>query len=432
MVVRRSLSALDRLRVCPGSAVLPSIAHRNVEAAVGNAVHAWIHVAANEGESTANARRGALADDEELAGESRERFHKLVHGLDGCPAPAVAITELAMALLEDGTVVPIEGGKGQYPTIQGLVLPGTIDAMWCELNGVPVPFEWVGSRPRVPRGAILWVVDWKTGQEEYVTPIQFNRQLRGAAVLAAKWTGAEGVVIAIGYIDGGAPRWEVYTDKYGRALVMGAPELQDAEADVWAIVADAMAQDPAAPTLVLSPHCGWCDSKVSCPAFVAAPRAMIAAVDATPGALTQGQAEQLLPLVMATKKALALADAALKVHAREHGPIAVPGGKEWGPKATTKTSFETAATFPALLDVLAPIVGDERASELAHEAFETSKGALWDAVGAAVDEENEARKERGEKRLTKKSVAEPLFAALKEAGATTETTGEEFEARWPE
>lgn len=431
MNVRRSLSALDRLRVCPGSAVLPSIAHRNAEAAVGNAVHAWIHVAASEGESTANARRGAIADEEELAGEARERFHKLVHGLDGCPAPAVAITELALALLEDGTVIPTEGGKGRYPAIPGLVLPGTIDAMWCELDGEPVPFEWVGNHPRAPRGAILWVVDWKTGDEEYVTPIQFNRQLRGAAVLAAKWTGAEGVVIAIGYIHGGAPSWEVLTDKYGRALVLGARELQAAEDDVRGIVADALAQDPAAPTLVVSTHCGWCDSKISCPAFVAAPRAMIAAVDTTPGALTRDQAEQLLPLVMATKKALALADAALKAHAREHGPIAVPGGKEWGPKATVKTSFETAATFPALLEALIPIVGEERASELAHAAFETSKGAIWDAVGAAVDAENEARKARGEKRMTKKSVAEALFAALKASGATIETPGEEFEARWP-
>jgi len=68
---------------------------------------------------------------------------------------------------------------------------------------------------------------------------------------------------------------------------------------------------------------------------------------------------------------------------------------------------------------------------LAHEAFETSKGALWDAVGAAVDAENEARKARGEKRLTKKSVADPLFAVLKASGATIETPGEEFEARWP-
>lgn len=430
--MRRSLSALDRLRVCPGSGVLPAIANRGVDAAVGSAVHDWIHVAATEGEREANAERGAIADAWELAGEARERFHRILQALDGCPAPAVALTEVALALLEDGAVVPIDGGRGEYPEITGLVLPGTIDAMWCEIDGQPVEFEVVDGRLRCPAGAVLWVVDWKTGQDEYVTPIRYNWQLRGAAVLAARWTGATEVIIAIGFVDERGLRWETLADRWGRALALGPAELDAAESEARQIVARVAAQDPACPTVVRSEHCGFCPARIACPAFVAGPRAMLAAVpDPAPGPLTRAQAVELLPLVIQTKRALKMAEDALKDHAREHGAIPLPGGKVWGAWPTRKATFDTLLAFPLVVEALAPIVGEERATAIAHAVFRTSKDALWDGLGEAVDEENVRRKDRGEKRLTKKSVAEALFGALLEAGAMVEEIGEEFEARWP-
>lgn len=430
--MRRSLSALDRLRVCPGSGVLPTIAHRGVDADVGSAVHDWIHAAATEGAREANAQRGAIADAWELAGEGRERFHRLLDALDGCPCPPVAVTELALALLKDGSVVPIQGGRGQYPEIPGLVLPGTIDAVWCEIDGQPVEFEVIDGQLRCPKGAVLWVVDWKTGDCEYVTPIRLNWQLRGAAVLAARYFVASSVAIALGFVDEWGLRWEVRTDRWQRALPMTAAELDIAESEAREIIGRVAEQDPANPTVVRSEHCRFCDSKISCPAFVAAPRAMIEAmVDGKPGALSRDQAKVLLPIVMQTKRAVEMAENALKDHAREHGAIPLPGGKEWGPGETLKATFDTALAFPIVVDALTPIVGEKRALEIVHAAFGASKTSLGDAAGLAVDEENARREERREKRLVKKHVREAMFGALSEAGAMTETIGEEFEARWP-
>jgi hypothetical protein len=156
-----------------------------------------------------------------------------------------------------------------------------------------------------------------------------------------------------------------------------------------------------------------------------------AMVDGKPGALSRDQAKVLLPIVMQTKRAVEMAENALKDHAREHGAIPLPGGKEWGPGETLKATFDTALAFPIVVDALTPIVGEKRAREIVHAAFGASKTSLGDAAGLAVDEENARREERREKRLVKKHVREAMFGALSEAGAMTETIGEEFEARWP-
>ena len=432
--MKRSLSALDRLRVCPGSGVLPAVAHRGEAADVGSAVHDWIHTAVVEGTREANASRGAIADAWELSEAGRIRFHRIVDALEECPAPAVAQAEIPLALLEDGAVVPIEGGHGSYPEIPGLVLPGTIDAVWCERDGEPVEFEVVDGKLRCPKDAVLWVVDWKTGQDEYVTPIRYNWQLRGAAILAARYFGATSVIVAIGFCDEWGLRWEVRTDAWNRVLPMTLRELHDAERDAREIIARIAKQDPAKPEVVRSEHCRFCDARIACPAFVAAPRAMVTAVpDPKAGPLTSKRAVELLPLVMQTKRAVEIADAALKDHAREEGPIPLPGGKVWGPQDTVAAEIDTWLAFPIVAAAAAAIIGDEKkADELAHRAFRATKAAVREVLGEAIDEENARRKQAGERRLKKGETLNTLFNALLEAGAMTETLGEEFGAYWPE
>lgn len=414
--------------------MLPAVEHRGEAADVGSAVHDWIHTAIVEGTREANANRSAIADAWELTEAGRVRFHRIVDALGECPAPSVAQAEIPLALLEDGAVVPIEGGHGSYPEIPGLVLPGTVDAVWCERDGQPVEFEIVDGKLRCPKDAVLWVVDWKTGQDEYVTPIRYNWQLRGAAILAARYFGAASVIVAIGFCDEWGLRWEVRTDAWNRVLPMSLRELHETERDAREIIARIAKQDPAKPEVVRSEHCRFCDARIACPAFVAAPRAMVTAVpDPTAGPLTRERATELLPLWMQTKRAVEDAEVPLKDHAREHGPIPLPGGKVWGSKETVTAVIDTRKAFPIVLAALSTITHNEdKADELAHRAFRATKAALRDVLGEAIDEENERRKEAGERRLKKGETLDALFNALLEAGAMTETPGEEFAAYWPE
>ena len=425
-------SSLHRARVCPGSAVLPRVQNVGLAAAIGNATHEWIDRAVAE--HIAIRGLGPVEDIAarwELWGEARDTFLRYVRGLGEPPVPPEGLTEVSLGLFEDGHVEQIRGGRGEYDGPTDLLFALTIDALWPEVDDKPGHFTWEDA-PVTPEGATLAVVDWKTGDAVTTPPAQHNWQIRAGAAVAAKWTGARRALPMLGLIDGGPVRWEVPTDRRGYALVMGPDELAAAEAEVRRVVARVKAQDPERPEVITGAHCAWCPARVTCPAHVAAPRAMVAAgAGIHPGALTREQASELLTLAIATKDALKMADRALRDHVLAYGPIRLPDGRLWGPRETQRLDFETAGTFEALVAALTALVGGARAEELAHAAFETSRTALYDAMSVAVDERNE-RRAPGEKRLTKKGVMEQLLATLAMAGASTERTVVEWEARWPE
>jgi hypothetical protein len=410
---------------------------------VGSAVHEQIDGAVREwGRAADRGELADIADRWELWGEARGDFFRYVRGLGGCPVPPEGLTEVALCLLEDGSVVQANGGKGQYDMPPDGLIAGTIDALWCErtvwcggaYETEVVPFLWPDAGPpRLFPGSRLFVPDWKTGEAVTTPPAPFNWQIKGAALLAARWTGAPLALPALGLIDGGPVRWEMELDRHGAAVVLDEGALASIEAEIRRVVARVRAQDPEHPEVEMGPHCAYCPAKAACPAHVAAPRAMIEAIPdpKAVGPLTRDEARRLLPLALAVEPARQAALAALKRHADAEGPIEIPDGRVWEGAEATRWDFDVKATFDALVDALSPFVGEERALEIAHDAFKTSKEALWDAISAAIDPLNEQRAKENLKRITKKSIAEPMFEGLVKAGAMTERTIIEYEARWP-
>lgn len=449
-LARLSLSSLGRARVCPGSAVLPWVRSRNVPAVVGNGTHDWIDVTARLDGAVREwgraAGRGELDDIAtrwELWGEARETFGRYVRGLGGCPVPPEGLTEVALCLLEDGDVVPVKGSKGDYEMPPDGLIAGTLDAMWCERDvwrdgryeTEAVPFLWPDARtPRVFPGSRLFVPDWKTGDAVTTPPAAFNWQIKGAALLAARWTGGPLVLPALGLIDGGPVRWEMETDRHGAAIVLDEAALAGIEAEIRRVVARVRAQNPQNPEVETGPHCTYCPAKTACPAHVAAPRAMIEAIPnpKAVGPLTRDEARRLLPIVLAVEPARKAALDALKAHVDVESPIDLPDGRRWYPgEEPDGYAFATGPTFEALVEALMPFVGEERAVEVAHGAFRTTKDALWEALNSVLDPLNEERKAAGLKRIVKKQVAEPMFERLAKVGAMTERRSIEYRARWP-
>src|SRR5262245_43531805 len=133
MSARLSLTRLDRARICPGSVVLPRVRNRGVPAAIGNGTHDWIDGAVREwGRAAGRGELADIADRWELWGEARTTLFRYVRGLGGCPVPPEGLTEVALCMLEDGSVVQVRGAGGHFEEPEGTILLGVIDALWCE------------------------------------------------------------------------------------------------------------------------------------------------------------------------------------------------------------------------------------------------------------------------------------------------------------
>jgi hypothetical protein len=227
------------------------------------------------------------------------------------PVPAGAIAEVPLGYWPDGNVRRVEGGAGRYVD-EGQILSGTIDVMWADETDNP---------EMCPEGSTLWIVDWKTGAEEHVPPVDRNWQLRGAAVLAARWTGAQRVIPAICYVNAGEcaeavranvsyqGRWEVGApldaaaldaveaemravlarargEGDGRAGVHAVPrrgqvvggEVHPDRADEGAALGQRVDQPSVGP-LILGPHCDHCPARGACPALAAEAVTLLGALE---------------------------------------------------------------------------------------------------------------------------------------------------------
>ena len=121
-----------------------------------------------------------VANQWDLQGIERGTFFRLARSFRPV-IPAGTVAEIPLGLLDDGDVVPVEGGAGDYVAVDGLLIAGTIDAMWSEPEQL---YRDADGSLLCPAGSTLWVVDWKTGTENNVPPPAKNWQLRAAAVLA--------------------------------------------------------------------------------------------------------------------------------------------------------------------------------------------------------------------------------------------------------
>lgn len=290
------------------------------------------------------------------------------------------------------------------------------------------------------RGGRIWLCEIKTGDEANVPPVERNWQLRGAALMAARWTGATRVIPAIVFVNAaecaeavrvgrvyegrwevGAPLDAVALDKIEveiRAVLVrakgesdgrdlegkrkGGEEAADGGVHPGSIVGDhegrgpgfkqvhdegsdrargGLRQKETLPLLILGPYCEHCDSRAACPAFaaeaVSLARGRYPYTPEDAGGMALTTAERSYLAGIIPAMRSALDRAEAAV--RAGGPVLLADGREYGPALEDVTSFKTAETF----DALAAVVGEDEANKAAEYTAAGIKRALEDAPRGA-------------------------------------------------
>lgn len=410
-----TLSGLQHVAACPGSASLPRQPRTSLPALLGHAIHELAETrirCVDEGPDDGGMLADNIASARGLSADDAGRLSLLARHLR-LPIPAGALAEVPLGYWPDGSVRRATGGAGEYAN-EGQILSGTLDGIWAE----PAPIERVqvmqGHGPECfemwcQPGSTLWIYDLKTGDDDHVPPIDRNWQLRAGALLAARWTGAQRVIPAICYVNAAeCAAWlrehpgEPYEGRWECGAPLDVAALDAIEVELRAVLArarggsDGLGEDvtgggaaaagrqdvgrgdrsaQGVAPLILGPHCEHCPARGACPA-IAAEALTLARGEGLylppGGALTRDAASRLAGLLSPARRVLDAVEEALKAHAQAHGPIPLADGREWGPVLEPVTRYKTAPTFEAL----AAMVGDERA----NEAFTTSTTALREAV----------------------------------------------------
>lgn len=408
-------SSLDRVRKCPPSAVLHQIRSAGDRADIGSAMHEHMAIRTTRGVAVAvelldeTIRRWGL--DEKMAGILRARC---MH-FEWCP-PRGAIAEQALCLCEDGRVVTVKGGRGHYPDLPaGGFYALTIDVMWSEpeplifdvcqecggegklhhhpcfldgcdhiedacaaCGGEPLP-------PRCPPGSVLWAGDYKTGSEANVEGVEHNAQVLSGALLAAIWTGAETVLPAVIYPRKGKGIWDLPEHSFGRADL--AP-IQEMLLDTWARVKEQQRKLAAGEPLDfrVGSQCTYCPAEVRCAAKIGMLKAFIG--QPVPTAQDEFSDEELAQLAETLPQIERLAEGMKRVLKKisDVRPLAISGGRLWGPHPVPQTVIVPSIAVP----ILAKEVGEGRAKQAVEETI--SQKAMEQAVKEVHAERGIVRK----------------------------------------
>jgi hypothetical protein len=419
-----SLSKLGEAARCIGSAVLPRM--DGVEGDEGNAIHQYVDTLIREGREAANDALPAILTrwniDEERASYVTWRARRFEPEV-----PEGALSEVALCLLEDGSVVRVNGARGKYEMPDGGLVAGTIDVVF----SAPLPFVVLGDVRRAPTDGKLWVTDWKSGSPEHVASIERNWQVRAAALLAGRFLGVPsgGVVPAICFLPASAkddPRgtWRKPEHTLDEADLDAIDvELRELVAKVRAADARFTAGGVAAlvPDLTAGPHCRTCPARLACPAFESEARALVRALlDGgetfalrLPGVedLDDVSAARLLSYRSFAQKLKDGLDRLLQAYVLSTGRALHAGDREWGPVAAERKVYDPQVLFTSLVETLEQIVPRDDAEALANDAFKTSDRAVKASLKAAI------LQKRGEvKRGDVGRLAGAVFGKAKERG----------------
>lgn len=372
-------SGLPLVSKCAAAGVLPRVAHVGTRDKIGNALHDHCRERSAWGVSSAIARLPEIALRWHLDERETAIFRGRAMAFEYTP-PRPSLPEIALCYMRNGTVVQTEGGRGHYPNLpEGFWLPTQIDIMWAD----PFPLyteilEGGARRVRCPPGSVLWVADYKSGDERYVDPAERNAQVLAGMVLAARWTGAQQAIPAIIYVRRGPGVWDTPDHVYT------AHEIDQAELQVrgWLGRVDeareAYGRGEALP-FVVGPHCEFCDSQTYCQAKTAAlKRYLDDPSPLAPTQLTEDQAVRLATLEPQIGRFHDLTTEALRAYVEATG-MAIPlaNGRAWG--AYYRSNDEIDA------EIALRVLGDEIGERAARTAFatETSKAALERAIKSA-------------------------------------------------
>lgn len=341
-------SALGTAVKCAASMVLPRIMGVGVSAAtIGSALHEHVRHRNLYGVAAAIEMLPDLVARFDLDEDEADLFVTRAKAFEWSP-PRGAVAELALCLFEDGSVRPVHGGKGSYDLPPDALIPSQIDLFWAE----PTPLFRDGDRIVCPPDSLLYVVDFKSGKEDYVEPAERNAQAIGGAILAAKYTGAKRAIPGIVYIRKGQGIWDLPPHYLDEAALAKATEILSSA--VYA-VRQARSDHAAGRPLVFreGPHCNFCRARHGCPAHVALIKQWLSDPQPiAPGAMSPEQIQRLAELAPSFRRFADSVDRALRAHVEETGrPIVMSDGKAWGPS-------------PKAVDVLDP---DKAIEALAKE-----------------------------------------------------------------
>lgn len=377
-------SALGLAVKCSASAVLPRVLGLSGEPArIGSALHDHIRHRNIYGVAAALEMLDQLAVAHELSEDEAELFKVRARAFEWSP-PKGAIAEVALCLFDDGRVEVVRGGKGQYEKIPGALVPTQIDLFWSE----PEPLRRVGDRIVCPPGSILWVVDFKSGKEQYVDPAGRNAQVLAGCVTAGKLTGAERVMPAIVYLRKGQGIWDVADHWLDREALA---KVEHVLASAVHAVRKARRDYPRGLPLTYTEgaHCGFCRARNACPAHLASLKSWLDVTGPLEiGALPTHQIQRLAELAPSFMRFAMSVPAALRAHVEATGqPIVMSDGKVWGPYAKPIEIWDAEKAVAAL----AAEVGKEKAAA-ALPPLKISKARIEKVVKADHAERGIIRK----------------------------------------
>lgn len=384
---------------CPSSQVLPRV-DRILESGadvIGNALHLHLRHRNMFGVDEAMRRLELVAEefgltkDEEMMGIflARARAFRWI-------PPRGSVAEKALCLLEDGSVVEVEGGQGNYPILpEGAILPSQLDLFWAE----PEPlYRDKSGRIRCPPGSLLWAVDFKSGREENVDPAESNLQVLTGAVLAARFTGATRVMPAVIFLRAGDGIWDTPPRPIeGEAIDRSADLLTKVVRRVN-LARDAYAEGRDADLpFSTGAHCRNCNCRADCHALMGQIRMFL-----DPGkpareiALTGDDVRRLAELQQSIGRFADGVRSFLIDYVDANGPIQLAGGKIWGPQEGERTELDPLLTLEALTQEIGP----EWAETALDRSVTVTKSSVEEAIAKAHASQGIVRRKAASMRMT--------------------------------
>ncbi|HWA29047.1 MAG TPA: PD-(D/E)XK nuclease family protein [Lacunisphaera sp.] len=404
-----SASSAHRVDLCPPSAVLAQVEHESEAADSGSALHEHITDRARLGVDDAVARLDAVMAKWNLSPREAAVLRSRLVKFEWSP-PAGALTEIRLALMQDGTVRRVPPEARHYP---GSVITGQFDVLWSEPEPLIVSED---GTVLCPEGSVLWVIDLKGGLDSWVPTIETNFQVHIYAFLAAVWTKARRVLPGILYPLPGEGDWDVVERPWGQR------EIEAVGARIHAMFARVDAErEKAAKGLPLAllegRHCEYCPAHSRCPAKTA----MVKSVLAEDGELVPN-GEAPLSADEARRAAIAYGQIGqfhrrlrelLESYVHSTGkPIDIGDGLVYGPKAETKTKIITRVAREVL---------DRELGEFAPTAMQITGSSIERAV------KEKLAGARGVSPAVKR-----LYALIGEAGGLVEEERSEWTVHRPE
>jgi RecB family exonuclease len=343
---RLSASQLQRVAVCPASAVLPRVDSVNAAAARGTALHSYLEAVPVVGRDEALA---SVPDEYRAACEALD--------LEALPVCAVRYAAEVAFALDPRTGAARELGRSMgrdYSGAKGHEIVGTADVVGLSEDG-----------------STLAVLDYKTGRGADLAKAERNWQLRFLALAGCRTYGATSAHVALVHVheNGTAHYDSAVFDAFDLAVI--AHDLARLANRVAFAERSVRAGEP--PLATTGEHCKWCPCLPYCPAQTALVRTVAGEIDEWDRPVTPADAARAYERVKALKAALARVERNLYTYAAGT-PIPLPNGLVLGQVETTREEVDGEIARRVLAELHGQDVAD-RACE-----WSTSKAAIERAL----------------------------------------------------